>query len=78
MTVSNIYFSGSASSFTMKLADGTERRGKTIHQHPRYNKRTFDSDIAIIEMESHVDFDGRAVKRVCLPTEGNCLSRYVT
>ena len=78
MTIPNIYFSRLPYAFTMKFVDGTVRRGITIRQHNSYIKQNFDNDIAIIEMDSNVDFDEGLVKRVCLPTEGNFTNYYIT
>merc|ERR1712141_133905 len=39
---------------------------KKIHRHPQYNEITYDSDIAIIELESPVEFTDFVIP-ICLP-----------
>ena len=42
------------------------RNIKKIHRHPQYDEITYDSDIAIIEMDSPVQFTDYVIP-ICLP-----------
>ena len=39
---------------------------KTVHQHPKYNTRTFDNDISVLELSQELTMGGN-VDPVCLP-----------
>uniref|UniRef100_A0ABD2W6E8 limulus clotting factor C n=1 Tax=Trichogramma kaykai TaxID=54128 RepID=A0ABD2W6E8_9HYME len=52
--------------FRLRFADKKKYRIKGLHVHKKYNKSTYNNDIAIIELEQPVPLDG-LVKTVCLP-----------
>jgi secreted trypsin-like serine protease len=45
-------------------------RSKRVIMHPKFNRFTFDNDIALIELDDRVKFDDY-VQPICLPDKGD-------
>lgn len=45
------------------------RKAKRVVVHPKYNHMTLDNDLALIELESDVDYD-QHIQPICLPERG--------
>jgi hypothetical protein len=55
--------------FGVRFADHARYYIKSVSVHQLYDKRSFNNDIAIIELDRPVPLDG-IVKTVCLPDAG--------
>lgn len=53
-----------------RLQHATVRRIKRARSHEFFDSYTFNNDIAVLEMEDPVEFDGRMLVAACLPTSG--------
>jgi len=46
------------------------RKAKRVVMHPKYNHLTLENDLALIELDSDVDYD-QHIQPICLPEKGN-------
>ena len=46
---------------------------KRVIKHPRYSQTNYDNDIAIVQMDGPVKFEG-VLNPICMPTPGKSFS----
>ncbi|XP_075984150.1 trypsin Blo t 3-like [Anticarsia gemmatalis] len=56
---------------TNKNSGGTQYTSTTFYTHPQYNTRTYDYDVAIIQIDEGMDLDGFYARAITLVGLGN-------